>query len=289
MRPTSATPPPADRVEALLRGAADQVRRRTTDDEIVDLDDSAAEVARPALQVRRVAEQPPPRLHLPEVIRAARVRPAWGAAAGVAVIAVVVAVVLGVRVWVTRHDATPTPIPAASGATAGALASSKAAATATASGGNTGNTSNSVVVHVIGQVATPGVVRLPAGSRVSDALKAAGGATTTARLDAVNLARVLTDGEQIVVPAPGESVPPPAAPVGGAARPGGGAPAGGKIDLNTADAAALDALPGIGPVTAARIVDWRREHGRFSTVQELQEVPGIGPKLFAQVAPLVTV
>jgi competence protein ComEA len=138
-----------------------------------------------------------------------------------------------------------------------------------------------VVVHVVGEVGAPGVVRLPAGSRVVDAVDAAGGATASAQLSVLNLARVLEDGEQVVVPGVDGSVPVPAAGTGAAA------PADDRLDLNAADAAALDALPGIGPVLAGRIVAWREEHGRFSTVDELAEVDGIGPSVLASVRDLV--
>lgn len=138
-----------------------------------------------------------------------------------------------------------------------------------------------VVVHVVGQVAEPGLVRLPSGARLSDAVAAAGGATPEADLAAVNLARVVTDGEQVVVPAPGEVVP-EATAAGGPAT---AAPT--LVDLNTADAAALDGLPGVGPVLAERIVQWRADHGRFTTVEELTEVRGIGPALLADLRDLV--
>lgn len=142
-----------------------------------------------------------------------------------------------------------------------------------------------IVVHVVGEVASPGVVRLPAGSRVTDALDAAGGATGSADLAALNLARTLTDGEQVRVPAPGEAGAVPGSP-GGSAPPGGPAA---PLDLNAATAADLDALPGIGPVLAERIVAWRTANGRFSRVAELTEVSGIGPALLADLEPLVTV
>lgn len=132
-----------------------------------------------------------------------------------------------------------------------------------------------VVVHVVGQVNRPGVVSLPAGARVMDAVDAAGGATPAADLAGLNLARVLADGEQVVVPGPGDVAE-------------GVGPAPG-VDLNRADAAALDALPGIGPVLAERIVSWRSAHGRFSTVDELAEVAGIGPALMAGLRDLVRV
>lgn len=136
-----------------------------------------------------------------------------------------------------------------------------------------------IVVHVVGEVVIPGVVRLPAGARVTDALDAAGGATSAADLAALNLARTLTDGEQVRVPAPGEATALPGLP--------GGAPA--ALDLNAATAPELDALPGIGPVLAERIVAWRTANGRFSRVAELTEVSGIGPALLADLEPLVAV
>lgn len=153
-----------------------------------------------------------------------------------------------------------------------------------------------VVVHVVGQVRKPGLARLPPGSRVADAVAAAGGATARADLAALNLARPVTDGEQVYVPRPGEA--PPVPPPGGDAPPGSGAASGGLgaqggssgglVNLNTADLAALDSLPGVGPVLAQRILDWRAEHGRFSSVEELAEVSGIGDKLLTRLKPKVT-
>lgn len=147
--------------------------------------------------------------------------------------------------------------------------------------------SRTVVVHVAGQVAAPGVVDLPAGSRVHHAIAAAGGATSDADLNALNLARPLTDGEQVYVPAPGEAVPMAAGPASEAVA---GAPGPtGPVDLNRADSAQLEALPGIGPVLAGRILQWRADHGRFSSVEELGEVTGIGTTLLARLRDLVTV
>jgi competence protein ComEA len=143
-----------------------------------------------------------------------------------------------------------------------------------------------VVVHVAGHVARPGVVELPPGSRVGDALAAAGGASDGADLAAVNLARPVADGEQVYVPAPGEAIPPQA--TGRGASPGAGDIAVGPVDLNTATLAELDALPGIGPVLAGRILEWRAAHGGFTLVDELGEVPGIGPTLLGRLRDLVT-
>lgn len=152
-----------------------------------------------------------------------------------------------------------------------------------------------VVVHVTGMVRRPGLVRLASGSRVWDAVTAAGGAGTGARLDRLNLARPLSDGEQVMVPGPNDpvTVPVPPAPVAGAAAAGsagaGAAAPGRLIDLNAATEADLDGLPGVGPVLAGRILAWRTQHGRFTRVEELGEVPGIGVKLLAQLSPLVRV
>lgn len=144
-----------------------------------------------------------------------------------------------------------------------------------------------VVVHVVGQVARPGIVRLAAGSRVVDAVVSAGGSTRAADMTRVNLARPLLDGEQIYVPKVGEAAPVASAGAG-ATAPGSGAAAGaGIVDLNTADLQALDSLPGVGPVLAQRILTWREQHGSFSTVDELAEIQGIGDKLLASLRPLV--
>ena len=122
-----------------------------------------------------------------------------------------------------------------------------------------------VVVHVVGAVGDPGVVSLPASSRVQDALVLAGGALEEAELAGVNLARVVFDGEQIVVPRKGE-------PVVSASAEGSG-----PISLSRADQAALETLPRIGPATAERIIAWREEHGPFQSVEDLLAVSGIGP------------
>ncbi|UNK72535.1 ComEA family DNA-binding protein [Microbacterium sp. H1-D42] len=142
--------------------------------------------------------------------------------------------------------------------------------------------STGLYVHVLGEVTHPGLYILDADARLVDALAAAGGTLQNADLQAVNLARPLSDGEQIIVPAVG------AEPSGGAAAPGGPG-ADGKIDLNTADQAALETLPRIGPALAQRILDWREENGRFRSVDDLLAVPGIGDKLLAGVREKVRV
>lgn len=133
-----------------------------------------------------------------------------------------------------------------------------------------------VVVHVAGAVASPGVVELDAGARVLDAIADAGGLLDNADASAINLARVLVDGEQVYVPVQGD---------GG----DGSAAVAGKVNLNRASAAELEALPGIGPVLAARIVDDRRERGPYGTVADVARVEGVGPALVARLAELATV
>ncbi|HEY8305060.1 MAG TPA: helix-hairpin-helix domain-containing protein [Lapillicoccus sp.] len=156
-----------------------------------------------------------------------------------------------------------------------------------------------VVIDVVGQVARPGVVTVPDGSRLVDVLAAAGGALAGADMQRLNLARLVADGEQVFVPRPGETPPVLVGALGGAGSgsgaggagtgAGGATVAGALVDLNTATLAALDTLPGVGPVLAQRIVDWRAQHGRFASVDELGEVSGIGDKLLEQIRPKVRV
>lgn len=148
-----------------------------------------------------------------------------------------------------------------------------------------------LMVHVAGAVKNPGVYPLAAGSRVVDALQAAGGRRDDAREDLLNLAAALADGDKVYVPSsrdlaaggsgstPGQ--PAPAVP--------GWPPAPGKVDLNRADQAALDALPGVGPSLASAIVRYRQEHGPFRSVDDLEKVPGIGPSKLASLRDLVVV
>jgi competence protein ComEA len=136
-----------------------------------------------------------------------------------------------------------------------------------------------LVVHVVGAVRRPGLYRLPSRSRTADAVERAGGATRAADLSLVNLAAPVSDGAQVVVPtrapAPGAGAPPAAA--GEAA----GAPQG-PVHLNTATLEQLDALPGVGPVTAQKILDYREKHGAFSSLDDLDAIPGIGPARLEQ-------
>lgn len=204
--------------------------------------------------------------------------PRWrvGLGAVVVLLLVVLAVSVGVSAFATRGGAGDDLVTVEPGTGAGP---SSGPGTAPPGGASV------VFVHVHGQVASPGLFELPEGSRVVDVVAAAGGFTADADQAAVNLARVLVDGEQLRVPAVGEVVDGASAdggPGGGAGSGGGGAAgtAGvdGVVDLNLADDAALQTLPGVGPATAAAILAWRDENGRFRSVDDLLGVPGIGPK-----------
>jgi competence protein ComEA len=178
----------------------------------------------------------------------------------------------------------PTAIPAST-ALAGPDVSAPGASVVTPRGSASAGVTL-LVIDVEGRVRRPGLVRLAAGSRVADAVRSAGGAAPGAVLARLNLARLLTDGEQLLVPGPGDSVPPAAPSTAPGA--GTGSPAS-PLDLNAATQEALDALPGVGPVLAGRIMAWRAAHGRFTSVDELGEVPGIGPKALERLRPLVRV
>ena len=152
------------------------------------------------------------------------------------------------------------------------------------SAGAVGEVATEIVVDVTGKVRRPGIVVLPAGSRVVDAVEAAGGAKRGVNLQALNLARPLIHGEQILV---GVDVPEGVAnnAVPGASGPGASS---GLVNINLADQALLETLPGVGPVTAAAIVAWRTDNGGFRSVDDLLEVSGIGEATLAKLAPLVT-
>jgi competence protein ComEA len=156
--------------------------------------------------------------------------------------------------------------------------------------------SNEIVVHVAGAVKNPGIVRIPRGSRVDDAVKAAGGFSYQADPDSVNLAQPLEDGVQVYVPRKGETVTVERR-VGSVSSSGvsvrGSAertePPAGKININTASAEQLESLPGVGPATARAILEYRKQNGGFQSVDELIEVRGIGPKKLEQIRPYVVV
>ncbi len=203
-----------------------------------------------------------------------------------AVVALVVALGLAVTCWwLVRGDSSAVVAPALPTQAAALVTSSPppGAAHPVAGPGNASAPSGTVTVDVAGKVRRSGIVVLDAGSRVVDALQAAGGARRGVDLAGLNLARLLVDGEQILVGTP--------APAGLAASadPGPGAPAGPLVNINTASETELETLPEVGPVTAQAILQWRSEHGGFSSVDELLEVDGIGDATLGKLAPYVTV
>ncbi|WP_245634615.1 ComEA family DNA-binding protein [Janibacter limosus] len=251
----------------------------------------------PSARVTEILEQgrDPRPLVLPSTLAAGRYGVSRQAIIGVALIVALAVAMLGGRYLLARGDAAPQPVTMGAGSDAGPSADTLPGASPTSRTAATGATTAArVTVHVVGEVERPGVVTLPAGSRVDDALDLAGGATSEADLSQVNLARPLVDGEQVVVPAPGEAAvgaPPGAGGPAGAGGSGAAGPGGGDtlVNLNTADLATLETLPGVGPVLAQRILDWRTEHGQFTAIEELGEVSGVGDKTYAQLSPKVTV
>jgi competence protein ComEA len=240
-----------------------------------------------------------------------RVGPAlrWRLGRRVAVLIGIVAIAAGAWFWWEVSTGRPEVVPLSDVTTSGVPSGEgRAADSSVAAGkqsGGEGQTdpgpsegpsgaAGAIVVHVAGAVARPGVVQLPSGSRVHEAVAAAGGSIPGADLDRLNLAAVLADGQKIYVPEPGEPLPAdsagaaPGAP-GGDGRGGSAAASGAKTNLNTAGVEELDALPKVGPVLAQRIVDWRKEHGPFKTVEELDAVDGVGPKMLETLLPLVSV
>jgi competence protein ComEA len=194
----------------------------------------------------------------------------------------------GAAVSVGRAPSTAAATGAASSPTGTSPTSSGAggdrgALTTTSTGG-----AGEVVVDVAGDVVRPGVVHLPAGARVTDAVTAAGGARPDADLGRLNLAAKLVDGQHLAVPKVGEPAP-PAPASGSGADPGGVPSSDSPLDLNTATQAQLEALPGIGPSLAQAILAERERTGGFRSVQELRRVRGIGDARYAQIAPLVRV
>lgn len=253
---------------------------------------------------------PPPWLgRLPEWAR----RPAVVLGAGLAAVVVVV-----VAFVFLRPPAGPKPalvLPKAGAGTASLPAegaSGSAPSVSPVAGSSPSSTASVATVHAAGAVASPGVYGVPMGARVSDVVVAAGGPVPEADLDRLNLAAKVADGDRVYVPRKGEAMPPADGGGGATDAVGGGAGTGGAggggsgtgslggaaggagtatgpIDLNTATAEQLDTLPGIGPATAQAIVTYRTRHGRFRSVTELLEVPGIGPAKLESVRPLVKV
>jgi competence protein ComEA len=198
--------------------------------------------------------------------RRARVRVGVGAAL------ILVLVGLGCAVFITAISPHGTSsVVAPSAVPSGAFSSTAPSA---------GSTGPVIYVHILGQVNRPGLYALHDGDRAVDVVAAAGGLTASADPAALNLARFLSDGEQIIVPALGESVP-----AGGAAS---GTTPGAKININTADEPTLETLPRVGPAMAARILAWRAANGRFTAIEDLMSVSGIGEKTFDGLKDLVT-
>jgi competence protein ComEA len=224
--------------------------------------------------------------------------------AGAIALAVVAALAVLVTIFTLIRDR-PAPVMSAKLPPVERASSATPRSSASPGVGQPGGSDRPLVISVVGLVRTPGLVTLAPGARIADALQAAGGPVNGADTIGLNMARMLSDGEQIVVglaPAPGQ--PPalgssitsgspsgtpgpgaPAGPVSGSAKP----KAGEVVNLNTATAEQLDALPGVGPVTAAAIVGWRQAHGRFTSVDQLADVDGIGPARLDKLRALVRV
>jgi competence protein ComEA len=203
----------------------------------------------------------------------------------------VLVVLLGWRVLRSDGSASTAPVADRGGAATTTAATSSDAPSVSVAPARDG----SAVVHVVGAVRRPGVYRLRLGQRVEDAIRRAGGANGATDLQAINLAAKIADGQQVVVPRRG------AVGAGGAVA-GGGAPAGttaaggaagaapsAPINLNSATAEQLDTLDGVGPTTAQKILDYRTQHGGFSSIDDLAQIPGIGPKKLESLKAQVTV
>ena len=213
------------------------------------------------------------------------------------VVAVAVALALGVTAWwVARADGAATTVPAPARPTGPPSALVTPVSDAGATGGTAASAGPSgaapagpsaasvIVVDVTGKVRRPGIATLPAGSRVVDAIEAAGGARRGVSLGSLNLARVLSDGEQVVV---GQAAPAGVA-ASAATAPQGGAASAPMVNINTAAQSELEQLPGVGPVTAQAILRWRTDNGPFTAVDDLLDVSGIGDATLAEMAPFVT-
>lgn len=205
--------------------------------------------------------------------------------AQLAVVAVLVAAGLGVTTWwVVRSD--PAPV-----APVAPVATQPQGALATPSGGvpgapGTKEQADTVTIDVAGKVRRPGIAVLDPGARVVDALKAAGGVRPGVDLSGLNLARLLVDGEQILV---GIAAPAAAVPPAVSAAPGAPASSGPLVNINTAAITELETLPEVGPVTAQAIITWREDNGGYTAIEELLEVDGIGEATLEAMAPFVTV
>lgn len=212
---------------------------------------------------------------LPETWLRSRVDPGRAGMLGVALVAVVAAILVAVTVWNERPSAEPVPhLPVVS---------------TTTSPAETTAPPEELVISVVGHVHEPGLVTVEPGDRVADALRAAGGRLPGIDTVALNLARKLTDGEQLYVGVPVPSQVRKSTEDDAASAGNGTAASERKIDLNSADADTFEELPGVGPVTAERIVQWRSEHGRFDSVEQLRDISGIGEVRYSRLRDLVRV
>ncbi|HEY7173358.1 MAG TPA: helix-hairpin-helix domain-containing protein [Micromonosporaceae bacterium] len=214
--------------------------------------------------------------------------PGRRATKALAAVSVMVIIIAAFLAWHSRPNSMPVTSAAPSSPAAGAVHSASGSVVGVGAGPPLASASAVLVVAVEGKVRHPGLVRLPAGARVADAVTAAGGALPGTDLSFVNLAQKVTDGQLILI-----GVAPPAGVAtgtsGSAGSSGGAAQPGAPINLNVATEADLETLPGIGPALAQRILDYRTEHGGFRSVDELRNVSGIGDAKFAEIKDLVTV
>lgn len=225
-----------------------------------------------------------------------RVAPAGRRLLGLCLAAVCVAGVGAVLLLDRRPPPVEEQLPLADAGTPSSSPSSPAQSSPSSTVASGDDAADEVVVHVAGAVASPGVVELPSGSRVVDAVRAAGGLRPDADPDRVNLAAEIADGQRVVIPALGQEVPPEVVPSGTATgRPPADGPSdgeagpGGLVDLNVATAEELDRLPGVGPATAAAIISHRERDGPFTSVDGLLDVRGIGEAKLEALRDLVTV
>ncbi|MEV4125469.1 ComEA family DNA-binding protein [Nocardia sp. NPDC049707] len=242
---------------------------------------------------------------VPERFRGTRLDPGWRGLATLIAVGLASVVVAAVVVLRERPVAQPVPPPSAVRISGGTVPAGLSASMAASSGAApsavpiSASPATELVISVVGLVQRGGLVRLPAGARVADALTAAGGAKDGADLSGLNLAQRLQDGDQVLVGPSGPNAGPQLgsttisasgrAPSGSASNSAAAQRPSSKVDLNSATEADLDALPGIGPITARAIVAWRTTNGRFTDVAQLGEVDGIGPARLARLRDLVTV
>lgn len=251
----------------------------------------------------REAEHPPPHspqrpgpagraigalaTRIPAAVRGGSLDPGRRGVGALALVGAVAAALAGMYLW--RSQPEPVAVAPRALATSTPSSSPPGAAVATGSAPTPSPTPTGVVVDVDGEVDDPGVYTLPAGSRVVDAIEAAGGLEKGADTTSVNLARTVVDGEKILVGAPGSPGQAGAAAAGAGPGSAGGPANEPALNLNGATAQQLEELPGIGPVLAERIVEYRTEHGGFGAVSELTEVSGIGEATFADLEDKVRV